>query len=239
MLVNVDAKALEWVVCAHLAKDKQAYKEIIEGIDQHTENQIMLGLPEGKTGRLIAKIFVFRLIYGSVAVGFAEDPDFYNLGYDVQKWQELIDRFYKKYPGIEQFHQNLIMEYKRTGKLTMPTGRTYIFDKDEPFTYIRPKILNYPVQGLGHDLMTIARVSLYKKLKATYLVSKLICTIHDSIIVDCPEEEVDQVIKLIRQTWADVPENYTYLTNDPWDLPFRCEITKGYNLKDMEIVNEN
>jgi len=56
MLVNVDVRALEWVTGTWLSQDKTAYQEIIEGRDQHSDNQAKFGLPS----RLIAKIFVFR-----------------------------------------------------------------------------------------------------------------------------------------------------------------------------------
>lgn len=236
LLINVDAKALEWVVCAHLARDRTAIAEIHGGIDQHTENQRFLGLPPGKEGRLIAKIFVFRLIYGSVAKGFAQDPDFIGLSSDAGFWEGVITKFYKKYPGIELFHKNLVKEWKTTGKITMPTGRTYIFDSDKDFNYLRPKILNYPVQGLGADLVTIARVSLYKRMMREGLKSKLVCTIHDSIVVDAVVEEKDVIIKMIKSTWDDIPHNYEYLFNDTWSLPSRCEISVGLNLKEMETV---
>lgn len=237
MLINVDAKALEWVVCAHLSKDPVAIKEICDNIDQHTENQKMLGLPEGKEGRLIAKIFVFRLIYGSVAQGFAQDPDFVGISREEVFWEALIRKFYRKYQGIELYHKALVKEHTTTGKILMPTGREYYVPMDRGIQYARPKILNYPVQGLGHDLMTIARVSLYKKLMPQKLVSKLISTIHDSIIVDAVEKEKDIVITAIKETWDQIPHNYRYLTGDTtWTLPMRCEISVGMDLKNMETI---
>lgn len=237
MLINVDAKALEWVVCAHLSKDPVAMREICDNIDQHTENQKMLGLPDGKEGRLIAKIFVFRLIYGSVAQGFAIDPDFITLSREESFWEEKIRKFYHKYRGIELYHNALVKEHTTTGKLVMPTGREYYIPMDKGIQYARPKILNYPVQGLGHDLMTIARVSLYKKMMAAKLKSLLICTIHDSIIVDAVEEEKDRIIEMMKETWAQIPHNYMYLTGDTtWTLPSRCEISVGMDLKNMETI---
>lgn len=233
MLINVDAKALEWVVCAHLSKDPIACKEIINNIDQHTENQKMLGLPAGKEGRLIAKIFVFRLIYGSIAKGFAQDQDFIDISQKESFWQEKIDKFYNKYKGIERFHRELVKEHKITGKLVMPTGREYTIPEEYGPDGARPKILNYPVQGLGHDLMTIARVSLYKKWKERKIKSLLVSTIHDSIVVDAIKEEKDLIIKLIKDTWEKIPSNYEYLTGDKFTLPSRCEISCGPNLKEL------
>jgi len=237
MLINVDAKALEWVVCAHLSKDPVASQEIIDNIDQHTENQKMLGLPEGKAGRLIAKIFVFRLIYGSVARGFCQDQDFIDISTKESFWQDKIDKFYNKYKGIERFHRKLVQEHKATGRLEMPTGRHYIIPEEYGIEMARPKILNYPVQGLGHDLMTIARVSLFRNMRKYHLKSLLISTIHDSIIIDAIESEKNLIIDLIRDTWNNIPYNYMCLTDDTFTLPMRCEISFGNNLKEMTNVN--
>ena len=81
MLVSCDAKALEWLVATWLSKDETATTEIINNVDQHTDNQIKFKLPgwelaqagktgekEAKDGRLIAKTFVFRLIYLVLAI---------------------------------------------------------------------------------------------------------------------------------------------------------------------------
>ena len=235
MLINVDAKALEWVVCAFLSQDETAIYEIENNIDQHTENQKMLMLPPRKEGRLIAKVFVFRLIYGSVAEGFAKDPDFIDISKNVDFWQEKINKFYKKYKGIELFHEELVKQYKRDGKLTMLTGRTYYFDHQENFNYLRPKILNYPVQGLGHDLMTISRVSLFKKMRQAKVQAKLISTVHDSITIDTIPEEKETIIDLINKTWEDIPENFENLFGVKFNLPTRCEISCGPNLRDTTI----
>ena len=72
MLLNADAKQLEWICAAYLSQDKVAIKEILGQIDQHKDNQKRFGLPS----RLIAKTFVFRLIYGGGAYSYANDPNF-------------------------------------------------------------------------------------------------------------------------------------------------------------------
>ena len=90
MLLNADAKALEWVCAAYLSQDKKAIQEIHGEIDQHTDNQTRFGLPS----RLIAKTFVFRLIYGGSAYSYANDPNFKEIGNEAY-WQHVIDEFYK------------------------------------------------------------------------------------------------------------------------------------------------
>lgn len=72
MIIQADAKGLETYCVAYLSQDQVLMKELIEGLDVHGSNQEAFGLPS----RLIAKVFVFRLIYGGSAYSYAHDPDF-------------------------------------------------------------------------------------------------------------------------------------------------------------------
>ncbi len=159
MLLQADAKQLEWVGATYLSQDKTALDEIWASVDQHADNQERFGLPS----RLIAKTFVFRLIYGGSSYSYANDPNFKDIGNETF-WQNVIDEFYKKYSGLKQWHDKIMEDAKRDRKLVMPTGRVYAYEPDIRFgraEWPRTKILNYPVQGLGADLMAIARVSLF------------------------------------------------------------------------------
>ena len=162
MLLQADAKQLEWVGATYLSQDKTALDEIWASVDQHADNQERFGLPS----RLIAKTFVFRLIYGGSSYSYANDPNFRDIGNETF-WQNVIDEFYKKYSGLKQWHDKIMEDAKRDRKLVMPTGRVYAYEPDIRFgraEWPRTKILNYPVQGLGADLMAIARVSLRNRL---------------------------------------------------------------------------
>ena len=164
MLLQADAKALEWVCASYLSQDKVAYDEIWNNIDQHTDNQNRLGLPS----RLIAKTFVFRLIYGGSAYSYANDTNFTSVSNSESFWQDVIDEFYKKYKGLNQWHKEIVAKAMRDRKITMPTGRVYNYEPEVKYGKVkwpRTRILNYPVQGLGADLMAIARVSLSNRLK--------------------------------------------------------------------------
>jgi DNA polymerase I-like protein with 3'-5' exonuclease and polymerase domains len=94
-------------------------------------------------------------------------------------------------------------------------------------------IKNYIVQGTGADLVTIARVSLYNRLKKLGLRSKLIMTVHDSIVIDCPEEEWEQVAKLALQAVQDVPSNFERLFGKVFNLALNAEVLYGRNLGAM------
>lgn len=232
MLVNVDGKAIEWISCAYLSQDKTAIKEIQEAIDQHSANQERFGLPS----RLIAKTFVFRLIYGGQAYSYANDPDFTGVSTSEKFWQGVIDEFYTKYIGIATWHTNLIQEASSTGKLRMPTGRIYNFNSSQrgnDLVWPRTKILNYPVQGFAADLMALARVSFRKRFHRLGIQGLLINTIHDSIVVDVPTNEVLRVVKLFEDVFRDIPLNFERVFGIKFNLPTRCEISYGmdkYNL---------
>lgn len=227
MILNADAKALEWVCASYLSKDKTAHQEIWDEIDQHTDNQNRFGLPS----RLIAKTFVFRLIYGGSAFSYANDPNFKEIGNEMF-WQNVIDQFYRKYTGLKDWHDQLMFQVKQTNKLIMPTGRTYKYLPETNsmgnIKYPRTRILNYPVQGLGADLMTIARISLYNKIAKMDGV-KLINTVHDSIMLDFDPKVcyTNSIVQIVKESFENVPANFKHLFGKEFNLPMRVDIQVG------------
>jgi DNA polymerase I-like protein with 3'-5' exonuclease and polymerase domains len=238
MLLQADAKQLEWVGAAYLSQDDLAIKEIWEGTDMHSDNQERFGLPS----RLIAKTFVFRLIYGGSAYSYANDPNFKDIG-DESYWQNIIDQFYNKYTKLKEWHDEIMFLAKRDRKLTMPTGRVYNYKPEVTsygVKYPRTKILNYPVQGLGADLMSIARVSLRNRLLDKDGV-KLINTVHDSIILDFDSKVWDNnsIVKIVNDCFNDVPKNFEKLFGKTFNLPMRVECEIGPTWGNMETIEWN
>jgi len=246
VLLQADAKQLEWVGATYFSQDKVAMQEIWDGIDQHADNQSRFGLPS----RLIAKTFVFRLIYGGSAYSYAHDPNFRDIGNEVF-WQKVIDKLYKKYEGLQKWHDLILFKAKVAGRLVMPTGRTYYYEpeiKHDKAYWPRTKILNYPVQGLGADLMAIARVSLRNRLQKMlplfykeYEGIKLVNTIHDSIILDFDTRVWDNssIVNLVDKCFSDIPKNFKKLFGYPFNLPMRVECQIGPSWGEMEIINAN
>lgn len=235
MILQADAKQLEWVGASYLSQDQVAIEEIWNAVDQHADNQQRFGLPS----RLIAKTFVFRLIYGGSAYSYANDPNFKSIGGE-EFWQGVIDQFYAKYKRLGEWHNNLVAQAKRDRKLVMPTGRIYGYEPEISYgkeKWPRTKILNYPVQGLGADLMAIARVSLYNRTK--HLEGfKLVNTVHDSIIIDFDSNVHDslELVKLVDKCFNDVPANFKKLFGVEFNLPMRVECEVGPTWGDMKKV---
>jgi DNA polymerase I-like protein with 3'-5' exonuclease and polymerase domains len=243
MLVNIDVKGLEWVTVVWFAQDVVGMREIITGVDQHAVNQLAFGLPE----RRIAKIFVFRLIYGGSKWAYALDPDFNWISKSPDYWQKVIDKFYDKYQGISRQHAEWIREVVRSGRLVMPTGRVFEFqryaNRRGELEWPRTQILNYPVQGTGHDIVSIIRVSLYRRIKDDPVLRDrcvFVSTVHDSIVIDFNgTKESEQFIRLVstvNSVFRDVPDNWRRLFGVELNLPIQGEISCGNNLLDKTVV---
>lgn len=236
MLIQADAAALEIRVAAFLSQDETLIREIVEELDIHTDNQTRFGLPS----RLIAKIFVFRLLYGGSAYSYANDPEFMTISKSEKYWQNVIDAYYDKYKGIKKWHSTLVREAVETGKVISPTGREYRFQKYNG-NYKDTQIKNYVVQGTGADIMALARVSFFNRLKKlNYTDCLLVNTVHDSIVIDFNEKTCDNklIAKTLHDVFEDIPKNFEKLFLSPFNVPMTCEVLMGSNWEDMAVIEK-
>lgn len=232
MLVQCDVKGLEVVCAAFLSQDKVLYKELNDGVDIHGENQKIFGFEE----RVTAKIFKFKLLYGAMEYGFANDPDMNFISTNVNYWKKIIDKYYSKYTGIAAWHEKIIREVSKTSRLEMFTGRTYEWDlmKFGSFKVPTTQVKNYPVQGLGADVVSIARVSLHRRWKHANITGCLVNTIHDSLVADVHPREVDKTVDLFNSVFSDLPSNISRIFGVQWDLRTSVEVLVGHNMLEME-----
>lgn len=225
------------MTAAYLSRDPTLIREIVDQVDIHENNKSRFNLPE----RRIAKIFVFRLIYGGQAYSYAHDSDFNHISKSQDYWQKVVDEFYAKYKGINSWHDTLVKQVLDKGMLTMPTGRTFVFDRSDVakrLWFWRPKILNYPVQGTGADLVTIGRVTLWKRLRASGIPHLFVSTVHDSLDIECESCYTSSISSIVKQSFEDVPTNFQRLFGVKFDLPVSVEIAYGPNLNALTPYKE-
>lgn len=236
MIINADAKGLEWVGGTYLSQDKVAFDEIWAGVDQHTLNQEAFGLPS----RLIAKTFVFRLMYGGSAYSYANDTNFTDVSNKEKFWQEVIDAFYNKYKGMAQWHKAIIKEAVMNKQLVMPTGRICRFELKPNWRgdLVAPEtiIKNYPVQGLGADIMSVIRVEFARLFKKEKVKGVLINTVHDSIVCDTENSELQLVNNLFLDVFKRGPELFEKRFHVKFNLPLQCEVGYGNNMKELTTL---
>jgi DNA polymerase I-like protein with 3'-5' exonuclease and polymerase domains len=249
VIFKADASALEWRVKADLANDSVAIEEINNKIDQHTANQKQFGLPS----RLIAKIFVYRMIFADAfgpkgvegpAYAYSMDPDFSRVSSSRKYWCGVIEKFFTKYVGMYLHSVDCVRNGTRDGRIEIPTGRHYEF---EPFMrrgqmeWPRTKLLNYPVQGFGADIMREIRLDFWRLMNSEKELSVFlpICTVHDDIEGDSPDDPI--IIRKAGQYMDEAFFNVTGRLKEFYDydlkVPMECEIKVGKTLQESTMIS--
>lgn len=249
MILKGDASQLEWRTYLELSQDQVGIEEILAKKDIHSDNQERFGLP----ARLIAKIFLFRWIYRGSAWAYAHDADFMNVSSSPKFWQKVIDTANEKYYTLYEYQNKLIDTVTKGEVITIPTGRQYKFKMMEgqggELYWDIKQIVNYPNQGFAADLMTIARVSLFNRIKKfkEFKEKKILLfnTVHDDIELDCDfgvdknPEILYNICITIEDVFKDIPKNFEFLYGKRFSVPLAGEVSFGPNLSNLVKFNRN
>ena len=177
------------------------------------------------------------LIYGGSAWAYALDPEFKPVSSKPEYWQGIINEYYKKYEGLGEWHKWLMHEATTTGRVVCPTGRFFPFVpylKRGEFTWPRTTILNYPVQGTGADLVSLARVEFFRRFKEEQIDGVVISSVHDSLVCDVHSSYVTRTAELLQESIEKIPELFEYRFGQEFNLPVSAEILAGPNHKELE-----
>ena len=242
-----DLSQAEWRIAGELSDDVVIIDEVNSGVDQHVETcRGMMELPfiskadpESYENRTHAKVFNFRMIFGGSVWGFHLDINMPNFG--VAKWKKIIAAFWKKYFRLGNWHNDNIKKVFRYGRLTSPTGRWWKFykvlEEEGEKVYSRNQIKNYPVQGMaGGDILPLACVIIRRGMIAMGLKSKMILTVHDSIVFDIVKGEEDQIKNLSIKTCNALREYVKAYFGIPWRIYLEGEFEIGTNYAELKEV---
>lgn len=233
-LLQCDAAQLEWRTALELSRDEVGINELLSGADTHSLNEKAFNLPS----RLIAKIYLFRTIFRGSGYAFSVDPDFMHVSSSPKFWDNVNEKFYNKYNGLDKQHnvwKDLVLSKQ---PIVGPLGREWFIPLDNAMVRGEFKIpwttlTNYPVQGTGADVMAIARVSAFRRIKALGIQCDFISTVHDSILVDVPTKHLQQVTDIFHQVFDDLQKNIWKLFKYEWVVPMTCETKHG-----MDMLNQ-
>ena len=131
----------------------------------------------------------------------------------------------------------LIREATTTGKTVSPFGRVHEHQRNKKGDWNVSDITNHINQGVGADVMAVARVSFANRWLSGGFQGKLISTVHDSIVLDVPDNEVQDAATIMNDVFRDLPVNISRTFGIKWDLPLMCEIGVGPNMKDLTVVS--
>lgn len=202
-LVDADYSQIELRLLAHISGDETMKKAFLDGEDIHrvTASQVFNVPLEAVTSlqRSRAKAVNFGIIYGISAFALAQD-----IGVWQSEAKEYIDAYLAKYHGVRDYMENVISEAKRNGYVKTLYGRRRSLPELKSSNYNTRSFgervaRNMPIQGTAADIIKLAMVNVYRRLKAEGLRARLILQVHDELIAECPEEEAGKTARILRE----------------------------------------
>lgn len=224
LIISSDYSQIELRVFAHMSKASNLIEAFNNNLDIHTKTAMdIYGVKkEDVTGsmRRNAKAVNFGILYGISSFGLSED-----LGINVKDAKVFIENYLKTYPGIKDYMNSLIKSAHDNGYVETIFGRKRIIDELENKNYMvrtqgERMALNTPIQGTSADILKIAMIEIYNELSKRNLKAKMIIQVHDELLIDCPKNEKDEVISIIK----DKMENAYKLS-----VPLKVDIECGKN----------
>ena len=201
-LVDADYSQIELRVLAHMSQDEHMIDAFNHDIDIHTKTASQVfGIDINDVTseqRSAAKAVNFGIVYGISDFGLSQ-----NLKIPVKEAKTYIDNYLNTYEDIKTYMDNTIEEAKKDGYVkTILNRRRYIPEINSGNVILKNLgkrlAMNAPIQGSAADIIKIAMVNVYKKLEEKNLKSKLILQVHDELIIETCEDEVEIVSKIVK-----------------------------------------
>lgn len=208
LIVSADYSQIELRIMAHLSGDKTLIAAFQNGEDVHrrTAAEVFGVAPENVSPeqRRYAKTINFGLIYGMGQYGLAK-----SLGIDNLSAKNFIDRYFARYPGVAEYMQRTKEQAAAQGYVETLFGRRlYLPDIRAKNANARAgaerAAINAPMQGTASDLIKRAMVDVSRRLHSDGLESKLIMQVHDELVLEVPENELEAVKKMLPEVMAAV-----------------------------------
>ena len=226
ILVSADYSQIELRIVAAISGDPNMCEAFKQGKDIHTATAAKVyGIKDEevtKEMRYKAKSVNFGIIYGQGAFGLAE-----NLGISRTEAKEIIDNYKKEFPNIQKYMDQQINNAKELGFVETLMGRKrWLRDiNSSNFTvrgFAERNSINSPIQGSAADMIKLAMISVHREMKKKNWESKMILQVHDELVFDAVESELQELKALI----LDCMTSAMVLPND---VPVEAEIGVGKN----------
>lgn len=224
-LISADYSQLELRILAHITKDPVMTEAFRNGEDIHAKTaRLVFGAKDEKDlkeKRRLAKIVNFGIAYAVEAFGLSQ-----RVGISKQEARKVIDDYFNTYKGIREYMDRIPQEAREKGYVTSLFGRRRYFPgiKDRNFAVrsrAEREAINMPIQGTASDIVKIAMINVFKALKNAGLQTKMIMQVHDELLFEAPENEIDKASQIIRREMEsaatlDVPLVVEIGVGDDW-----------------------
>ena len=216
VLVDADYSQIELRLLAHISGDENMRNAFISGGDIHTATaaQVFHVAPEAVTGemRRSAKAVNFGIVYGISAFSLSQD-----IGVSVAEAKAYMEAYFATFPGVRTYMDAVVEMAKQTGYVeTILHRRRALPELTSSNHNLRAfgerVALNMPIQGTAADVMKLAMVAVWKRLRDEGLQARLVLQVHDELIVECRESEAEIVSCLLAEEMERVAELSVPLT---------------------------
>lgn len=235
VLIAADYSQIELRVLAHMTGDPNLIQTFIEGRDIHAATASRLfgvGFSAvDKNQRRIAKTVVFGVIYGISPFGLAQ-----RLGISREQARALIDSLFNEFPRIRDYIDRTLETGRNEGYVQSLFGRRRpMFDlrSSGPRRQAAEReAINHPIQSTAADIMKLAMIAVDAELHHRRLRTRMLLQVHDELIFEAPEAEVQEVVELVRDQMEGVLRDM----QPPFAVPLRVDIEKGPNWEELTPV---
>jgi len=203
LLLSADYSQIELRLIAELSGDEELKSAFLRGEDIHRSTASkVFNVPlelVSREQRSYAKTVNFGIIYGVSAFGLSQQTDL-----SQKESKELIDTYFKTYPGLKNYIQSQIALARKTGYVETILGRRrYLKNINSGNAVVRAgderNAVNAPIQGSAADIIKIAMIRIHEQMEKENLRSKMILQVHDELVFDVLKEEMDIVMPMVKQ----------------------------------------
>lgn len=235
MLLSVDYSQIELRIVAHMAEDQAMLAAFRQGQDIHAATAAAIyGVPVEavtKEQRQRAKGINFGLIYGMSVFGLTRYTDL-----TLAESEQFVKAYFQQFPGIKRYLDGIRKIAAQQGYVETLLGRRRYFPmlKNPTNVNVRNReereAINAPVQGTAADIMKIAMLKIPAALEKAGLRGKMLLQVHDEIVLECPEGELDATTRVVREAMQ---------TAYPLSIPLLTEARCGPSWGKMQVVTDN
>ncbi|WP_447974941.1 DNA polymerase I [Nitrospira sp. Kam-Ns4a] len=202
LLLAADYSQIEPRILAHLSRDEKLLQVFERGEDIHMATAVeIFNRPPAQITREMrraAKTVVFGILYGISPYGLSV-----NLGISQQEAKQYIDTYFERYAGVKAFLDRTIEEARQRGYVTTILGRRRpipeLASSDPTQRSVGERMaVNSPIQGSAADLIKVAMIAVHRRLKAELPGTRMILQVHDELIFETPEGELERATQLVR-----------------------------------------
>jgi DNA polymerase-1 len=208
VLMSADYSQIELRIMAHISEDPALLRAFAEGLDVHRATAAeVFGVPVAEVSseqRRYAKVINFGLIYGMGAFGLAS-----NLGIEQKAAKDYIDRYFARFAGVKRYMDETRISAKTKGYVETVFGRRLWLPEINSGNGPRKagaerQAINAPMQGTAADLIKLAMIAVQQALDAEGRASRMVMQVHDELVLEVPEAELDWAKEAIPRLMAGV-----------------------------------